>query len=107
MVVSVTEINQENIQNTITSNDLCLVDVYAPWCGPCKQLSPIIDQVSSETIGKVRVGKLNADDNMDFCKENNVRNIPTILLFKNGEVVERTTGLKSKKDILEMIEKHS
>jgi thioredoxin 1 len=107
MVVSVTEINQENIQNTITSNDLCLVDVYAPWCGPCKQLSPIIDEVSSETIGKVRVGKLNADDNMDFCKENNVRNIPTILLFKNGEVVERTTGLKSKKDILEMIEKHS
>jgi len=107
MVVSVTEINQENIQNTITSNDLCLLDVYAPWCGPCKQLSPIIDEVSSETIGKVRVGKLNADDNMDFCKENNVRNIPTILLFKNGEVVERTTGLKSKKDILEMIEKHS
>jgi thioredoxin 1 len=107
MVISVTEINQENLQNTITSNDLCLVDVYAPWCGPCKQLSPIIDEVSSETIGKVRVGKLNADDNMDFCKENNVRNIPTILLFKNGEVVERTTGLKSKKDILEMIEKHS
>jgi thioredoxin 1 len=107
MVVSVTEINQENIQNAITSNDLCLVDVYAPWCGPCKQLSPIIDEVSSETIGKVRVSKLNADDNMEFCKENNVRNIPTILLFKNGEVVERTTGLKSKKDILEMIEKHS
>ena len=107
MVISVTEINQENLQSTITSNDLCLVDVYTPWCGPCNQLSPIIDEVSSETIGKVRVGKLNADDNIDFCKYNNVRNIPTILLFKNGEVVERTTGLKSKKDILEMIEKHS
>ena len=107
MVISVTEINQENLQSTITSNDLCLVDVYTPWCGPCNQLSPIIDEVSSETIGKVRVGKLNADDNIDFCKNNNVRNIPTILLFKNGEVVERTTGLKSKKDILEMIEKHS
>ena len=107
MVISVTEINQENLQNTITSNDLCLVDVYAPWCNPCQQLSPIIDEVSPETMGKVRVGKLNADVNMDICKEYNVRNIPTILLFKNGEVVERTTGLKSKKDILEMIEKHS
>jgi thioredoxin 1 len=107
MVINVTEINQDNFNEKAQITELCLVDIFAPWCNPCKQLSPIIDEVSSETMGKVTVGKLNADENMDFCKEFNVRNIPTILLFKNGEVVERTTGLKSKKEIMEMIERHS
>lgn len=107
MIITTQEITSENFQEKITTNELSLVDVWAPWCGPCKQLGPIIDEVSAETAGKVLVGKLNADDSMEICKEYNVRNIPTILLFKNGELVDRTTGLKSKKDILEMIEKHS
>ncbi len=93
--------------NDFLENDVVLIDVKAEWCGPCKQLSPIVDEISSETYGKVSVGVLDADENMDFCKEHNIRNIPTLLLFKNRELVDRTTGLKTKKEIHEMIEKHS
>jgi len=107
MIITTQQVTSENFQEKIKSSELALIDIWAPWCGPCKQLGPIIDEVSAETTEKVLVGKMDADQNMDLCKELNVRNIPTILLFKNGEVVERTTGLKSKKDILEMIERHS
>lgn len=106
MVIYTKKLNGDDLE-VFLKNDLALVDVKAEWCGPCKQLSPIVDEVSYETYGKVSVGVLDADENMDFCKEHNVRNIPTLLLFKNGELVDRTTGLKSKKDILEMIEKNS
>jgi thioredoxin 1 len=99
-------ISESTFTNFI-ENSISLLYIRADWCNPCKQLSPIIDEVSAETAGKVLVGKMDADQNMDLCKEYNVRNIPTILLFKNGELVDRTTGLKSKQDILEMIEKHS
>jgi len=107
MIITTQQVTSENFQEKIKSSELSLLDIWADWCNPCKQLGPIIDEVSAETTGKVLVGKMDADQNMDLCKELNVRNIPTILLFKNGEVVERTTGLKSKKDILEMIERHS
>ena len=106
MVIYTKKLKGEDLKPFL-ENDLSLIDVKAEWCGPCKQLSPIIDEISSETYGKVSVGVVDADENVGFCKDYNVRNIPTLLIFKRGELVERTTGLKSKKDILEMIEKHS
>lgn len=87
-------------------NDLVLIDVYAKWCGPCKQISPIIDQISLEFMDQLHVGKLNADENRDILVELGVRNIPTLILFKNGEVVERSTGMTSKEKLSELINTH-
>ena len=84
MVAYVTELNIENFK-TFTENDFSLVDVWAPWCGPCKLIAPIIDQISSDYVGQLSVGKLNADDNSEIVKELGIRNIPTLLFFKNGE----------------------
>lgn len=107
MIVNVKELNESNFQNTIESSEFCLVDVWAEWCGPCKQLSPIIDEISVELYGKHTVAKLDADANMDFCKSLQIRNIPTLLFYKNGELVDRTSGLKSKKEILELVGKYT
>ena len=101
----VTEVTSDNFDEKIKSSEIAIVDIWAEWCGPCKQLSPIIDEVSSELGDKVLVGKMDADANLDFVKELNVRNIPTILYYKNGEVVERTNGLKTKSEILSIVNK--
>ena len=91
MVAYVTELNSENFQE-FTNNEYSLIDVWAPWCGPCKLISPMIDEISSEYVGKLSVGKLNADDNSDLVKELGVRNIPTLLFFKNGELIKDSEG---------------
>jgi thioredoxin 1 len=101
----VTEVNSENFDQKIKNSEVAIVDIWAEWCGPCKQLSPIIDEVSSELGDKVLVGKMDADANLEFVKTLNVRNIPTILYYKNGEVVERTSGLKTKNEILSIVNK--
>ena len=100
----VTEVNSENFQNKINQTETSLLYVKAAWCGPCKQLSPTIDEVSSELGQSVTIVKMDADDNMDFLKSINVRNIPTILYYKNGELVDRSTGNKTKSEILKTIE---
>ena len=103
--INISEMNSENFKEKINQKRVAIVDIWAEWCGPCKQLSPIIEQVSSEMGDKIIVGKMDADLNLDFVKELNVRNIPTILYLKDGEVVNRTVGLKTKKEILEIVEK--
>jgi thioredoxin 1 len=86
MVAYVTELNNENF-NSFISNGYSLVDVWAPWCGPCKMISPIVDEVSSIYQGKLSVGKLNADDSSDLVKELGIRNIPTLLFFQDGKPI--------------------
>ena len=101
----VTEVTSENFDEKIKNSEVAIIDIWATWCGPCKQLSPIIDEVSSELGTKVTVGKMDADANLEFVKTLNVRNIPTILYYKNGEVFERTSGLKTKNEILSIVNK--
>lgn len=84
MVAYITELNSITFKQFI-NNEYSLIDVWAPWCGPCKLIAPIIDEISSEYVGKLSVGKLNADDNMELVKELGVRNIPTLLFYKNGQ----------------------
>jgi thioredoxin 1 len=86
MVAYITELNNNNFKS-FTENEFSLVDVYAPWCGPCKMISPIVDEISSTYQGRLSVGKLNADDNREIISEFGVRNIPTLLFFKNGELL--------------------
>ena len=105
MVVYITELNKENY-NTFVGSNLVLVDVWAPWCGPCKMISPIVDEISSDYQGRLSVGKLDADSNRETITELGVRNIPTILLYKNGEIVDKSTGAVTKQKLVEMIDKH-
>ena len=105
MIVNVTNLNESNFGG-FTSDGISLVDVWAPWCGPCKTLSPIIDKLSSDyKDSEVKFGKLNADDNSEIVRSLGVRNIPTILIYKNGEVVERTVGMVSENQLKELIDK--
>ena len=92
MVIYTTELTDNNYKDFI-KNPLVLVDIKAEWCGPCKQLSPIIDEISNDFLGKVSIGKLDADKNPNIIGELGIRSIPTIILYKDGEIVERKTGL--------------
>lgn len=102
MVAFVTELNSENYE-TFKQNELVLVDVWAPWCGPCKLIGPLIDQLSIDFQGKVSVGKLEADSNKEIISDLGIRSIPTILIFKNGEEVERKVGSLSKQQLEELV----
>jgi len=105
MVAFITELNDSNYSDFL-KNKLVLVDVWAEWCGPCKMIAPIVDQISVDFQGKLSVGKLDADTNRDIVKELGVRNIPTIILFKDGEVVDKSVGAVTKEKLTEMINEH-
>jgi thioredoxin 1 len=76
-----------------------LVDFWAPWCGPCRMLAPVIEEISKEYSGKVKVGKLNTDDNPDTAARYSISAIPTLLFFKGGQVVDQLVGVHNKSDI--------
>lgn len=102
---NITELNNENFEN-FTSDGVVLVDIWAAHCGPCKQLSPIVDEISELFEGKVSVGKLNTADHRDLAIELGVRSIPTLIVFKDGERVDTSIGFKTKEEISELLNKN-
>lgn len=80
-----------------------LVDYYADWCGPCIMLGPIIEEVAKEFEGKIKVGKLNVDENRQTASQYQIMSIPTLIIFKDGKIVERLTGLQSKEILVDKI----
>ena len=92
-------IGQNNFEEIINSKPVALVDLWASWCGPCRMLSPTVDDIAEQYEGRVAVAKCNVDDNDELAANFGVRSIPTLLFFKNGELADKTVGLVSKQEI--------
>lgn len=104
MALDVTDATFEEV--VLKSDKPVMVDFWAAWCGPCKMVAPIMDELTKDYEGKAVVVKVDVDDNQDFAGKYGVRNIPTVLVFKNGEVVEKQVGVAPKATYAEKIDKH-
>lgn len=99
--MSVLKITSENYEEEVLkSNEKVLVDFYADWCGPCKMMAPVVEEVAKELEGKIKVGKVNVDDNQDLAMEYEVMSIPTLVVIEKGEAVKTLVGFRSKEDLL-------
>ena len=100
------EITDSNFEETVLKSDKpVMVDFWAAWCGPCRMVGPIIDELSEEYDGKAIIGKVDIDSNQQYAAQYGVRNIPTVLVFKDGELVDRKVGVSSKNDYAEALDK--
>lgn len=97
-------ITDENFENEVINSDLpVLIDFWAVWCGPCKIIAPVVEQLAEEYSGKLKVGKLDVDNNQETSIKYGVRSIPTLLLFKNGQVKETIIGAVAKQQIVQKV----
>jgi thioredoxin len=94
-------LDESNFEKEVTQSDqTVLVDFWAPWCGPCKMIAPLLDEIATEKAGTVKVAKVNVDDNQSLSVKYNVRAIPALLFFKNGQLRDQVVGMTTRKDLL-------
>lgn len=101
----VTEINDSDFAS-FTGEGLVLIDFWAPWCGPCKMMGPVIDEVAQKVTSYAKIGKINVDENTAAATEFGVQSIPTLIIFKNGKEVARSIGACSEDDLLSKLDAH-
>jgi len=105
MAGSVSEFSQDNFEGEVLQSDKpVLVDLWAAWCGPCRLIGPVIEELSAEYAGKAKIGKLNVDDHPEVAGRYGVMNIPTLLLFKGGKEVDRIVGVVPKEELARRID---
>ena len=103
--LNVKTFTKENWESDVlNSQQIVLVDFWAAWCGPCRMIGPIVEELAEEYVGKAVIGKLNVDEQNEVAGKYGVMSIPTLLLFKNGVAVDKVVGFKSKQDLVKMID---
>ena len=103
---AIIELSDSTFESEVVNSDVpVLVDFWAPWCGPCRAIAPIVEEISASYEGKIKVGKLNVDDNQSTTMKFGIRSIPTIMVFKGGEAVEQIIGAVPKGEIEKAVEK--
>lgn len=106
MAENLITITTDNFESEVLKAEVpVMVDFWASWCGPCKMVSPLIDELADEFAGKAKVGKINVDEQMELAERYKVMTIPTIMIFKNGEIVDKSVGARSKGDFADMLSK--
>ena len=102
--MSVLKITSKNFEEEVSKSEVpVLLDFWATWCGPCGMLSPIVDEVANEVSGRVKVGKVNVDEEQELAKAFSVMSIPTLIVIQNGKLVKQSVGVRSKEEILDML----
>ena len=108
MSESIVHVTEATFDSEVLSAEVpVLVDFWAEWCGPCKMIGPVIDQLADENDGKAKVGKVNIDEHQQLAVQYNVQSIPTLLVFKGGQVAEQKVGVASKGDLQAMLDSHA
>lgn len=103
--MSVLKITKDNFEQEVMNSDTpVLLDFWATWCGPCRMVSPTVEQVAEETVNTAKVGKVNVDEEPELAQAFKIMSIPTLVVMRNGKVVQSTVGVKSKQAILDMIQ---
>ena len=101
--MAITHITKQNFKEEVPQSDLpVLVDFWAPWCGPCRMLAPVLEELDGELAGKVKVAKVNVDEEMDLAAQFQVASIPTLILFRDGQAVRRSVGAQPKERLAAM-----
>ena len=101
------EFSDQNFdQEVLKSDKIVLVDFWATWCAPCRMISPAVEAIADEYLNRAKVGKLNVDENLSVTGRYNIRGIPTLLLFKNGQIQEQVVGATSKEALAKLLDKH-
>src|SRR5881409_1232319 len=102
---TVIKLDESNFDRELTQSDKpVIVDFWAEWCGPCKMIAPLLDEIAKEKAESVKVAKVNVDDNQSLSSKFNIRAIPSLLFFKNGQLRDQITGMTNKKDLLGRLE---
>ena len=103
--MSTINVTDADIQDTLQNNNLVLVDFWAPWCGPCKAVAPVLEEIANENSNVV-IAKMNTDENPNTASQHGIMSIPTMMIFKNGELVDRLVGALPKPAIMEKLQPH-
>lgn len=105
--MAIVNVTDQNFSQEVEGKGTVLVDFWAPWCGPCKMIAPVLEELDSEIGEQVKIAKVNVDDNQESASKFGVMSIPTLILFKDGQPVDKIVGLQSKEALKSVIDRHA